>query len=300
MFDKTPIQPAVPRSGDTKRMGAEESMQHAMRVVAAIVKTGGDRPSLVSRIAIEIGAEIVEGEHAPGADLNSVELSKRYSTSRTPVREALLMLEKEGLVTIQPRRRPRVMRYAAKDVREIYRTRCALLEFIAADVARHATDEDINVLSGIGEEMRRTCENEDVNGYVWANVRFHDLNTNMSRNRTVKRIIDSLLLRTLPLRRLSLSRAPWMAQSLEDHLHLIRAYRNRDPNLAAALLRSNHMKALSRLESQIGDADPEAEYLQETFSNTMSIVRRPRRDEVVAAADGAQRQNSNASDRASG
>ena len=254
-----------------------------MRVVAAIMNAGDDRPSLVSRIAIELGAEIVECLHGPGADLNSVELSKRYSTSRTPVREALLLLEKEGLVTIPPRRRPRVTRYSAKDVREIYRTRCALLEFIAADVARHATDDDIDVLSGIGDEMRRAYVAEDTNGYVWANVGFHDLNTNLSRNRTVKRIIDSLLLRTLPLRRLSLSRPEWIGQSLQDHLHLIRAYRNRDPNLAAALLRSNHMRSLARLESQIGDQDAGAEDLDETFSSILSTARPAVRSSVDGA-----------------
>ena len=47
----------------------------------------------------------------PGADLNSVELATRFGTSRTPVREALMLLEKEGLVEIPPRRRPRVCAY---------------------------------------------------------------------------------------------------------------------------------------------------------------------------------------------
>lgn len=242
-----PPPPRLPE-GLHRRMDAAESMQRALASVAAMVSNGEQPPSLVARIACEVGAEIVERLRGPGDDLNSVELSRRYATSRTPVREALMLLEKEGLVTVPPRRRPRVSVLDIRDVREIYRTRSALLEFIAADVARFATDEEVGRLTMIGERMGSAFAAQDFNAYLWANVDFHDLNTLLSRNRTVKRIIDSLLLRTLPLRRLSLSRAEWVANSLEDHLYLIRAYRHRDPNLAAALLRSNHFQALGRIE----------------------------------------------------
>lgn len=248
----------LPRDTRAKRMSAAESMQRALTTVSAIVSKEQDPPSLVARIASEIGAEIVEGEHAPGDDLNSVELSRRYNTSRTPVREALMLLEKEGLVTVPPRRRPRVNRFDISDVREIYRTRSSLLEFIAADVARFASDAEIEELTRIGERMQIAFEHRDANAYLWANVDFHDLNTLLSRNRTVKRIIDSLLLRTLPLRRISLSRTEWVASSLDDHLYLIKAYRNRDPNLAAALLRSNHIQALTRLEVLLPETGDEA------------------------------------------
>jgi DNA-binding GntR family transcriptional regulator len=73
-----------------------------------------------AEIACEIGAEIVEGAIAPGSDLNTVELARRYQTSRTPVREALILLENEGLVDIEPRRRPRAHAHSIDEVQEIY------------------------------------------------------------------------------------------------------------------------------------------------------------------------------------
>lgn len=222
-----------------------------MKVVERALDIDGAKPSLVAQIGIEVGAEIIEGDRAPGDDLNSVDLSQRYSTSRTPVREALMLLEKEGLVVIPPRRRPRVVTFDVMDVREIYRTRCALLEFIAADVARKATEADIAQLDDICGRMAHFHEREDYRAYLWSNVSFHDLNTDLAGNRTVKRIIDSLLLRTLPLRRLSLSTGPAVRHSLEDHQLLVRAYRDRDPNLAAAILRSNHLRSLKRLEGSL-------------------------------------------------
>ncbi|AZQ68315.1 GntR family transcriptional regulator [Silicimonas algicola] len=233
------------------KMTPAVSKQCAAGVVENALNRGEPRPSLVAQIAVDVGADIIEGDYAPGADLNSVDLSQRYTTSRTPVREALLLLEKEGLVTIPPRRRPRVVQFDVHDVREIYRTRCALLEFIASDVARKATDEDIARLEAIACQMATFHERGDNSAYLWSNVGFHDLNTDLSGNRTVKRIIDSLLLRTLPLRRLSLSTPEAIRLSLEDHQLLVRAYKSRDSNLAAAILRSNHMRSLARIEMRL-------------------------------------------------
>ena len=82
--------------------------------------------SLVGTIAETLGRAIIEGELYPGDDLNSVDLSRQFHTSRTPVREALLLLEKEGLVVISPRRRPYVARMDLTEVREIYQVRAHL------------------------------------------------------------------------------------------------------------------------------------------------------------------------------
>lgn len=219
-----------------------------MATARAVVAERHERPSLVSSIACELAAEIIEGLRQPGDDLNSVELARRYRTSRTPIREALMLLEKEGLVKIPPRRRPRVASLAIKEVREIYRARAALFELIASDVARTVSSEGIAALRAALAEMERTCRNNDLNGYVWANVDFYDRNTQLANNRTVKRILDSLLLRTLRLRRLSLSQPGRLQQSLDDHIRLVKAYEDRDANLAAALIRSNHINALAALE----------------------------------------------------
>jgi DNA-binding GntR family transcriptional regulator len=238
--------PSIPPAGD-----ARDPLAEARAVVERIVAAVHDRPSLVSRIACDVGAEIVEGIRQPGDDLNSVDLSRRYKTSRTPVREALMLLEKERLVEVLPRRRPRVVLLGFRVVREIYRVRTALLELIAGDVARSATAEQIDMLSHLATAMQRACQRRDLRAYVWANIQFHEYNTLVAGNITAKRIIDSLLLRTVALRRLSLAQEGRMETSLADHLHLVQAYERREPNLAAALIRSNHMNALATLERSL-------------------------------------------------
>jgi DNA-binding GntR family transcriptional regulator len=159
-----------------------------------------------------------------------------------------MLLEKEGLVQIPPRRRPRVAVLAADEVREIYHARAALFDLIATDVARFARPEDIAALRTSLAEMEQAYRNADLNGFVWANVDFYDRNTQLANNRAVKRILDSLLLRTLRLRRLSLSQPDRMQKSLDDNTRLLKAYEEHDADLAAALIRSNHMNALKALE----------------------------------------------------
>jgi DNA-binding GntR family transcriptional regulator len=220
-------------------MTAEESLIQAQATIRRIIAARDDRNSLVAQIAIEIGAEIIEALIAPGHDLNSVELARRYKTSRTPIREALMLLEKEGLVDIPPRRRPRVAVMDMSTIREIYRVRATILELVAGDVVQNATEQDLSELAGTVEVMAQACSRDDRRAYVWANIAFHDLNLAVSRNLTAKRIVEALLLRTFPLRRMSLLRDGRIAASLDDHQRLIGAYRNRDANLAGALIESS-------------------------------------------------------------
>jgi DNA-binding GntR family transcriptional regulator len=240
---------ASPAAGAPKD---ERSFARARAVARAIVAEHHDRPSLVSNIACELAADIIEDLRKPGDDLNSVELSRRFGTSRTPIREALMLLEKEGLVQIPPRRRPRVAALDTDEVREIYHARAALFDLIATDVARFAPADGIATLRAPLADMEGAYRNKDLNGFVWANVDFYDRNTQLANNRTVKRILDSLLLRTLRLRRLSLSQPDRMQKSLDDNTRLLKAYEDRDANLAAALIRSNHMNALAALEKCMG------------------------------------------------
>lgn len=240
----------IPFRPEWRENGPErsESFRKSAAMVRRIVAKRHVRPSLVSELACEIGAEIIEGIRQPGEDLNSVDLSIQYRTSRTPIREALMLLEKEGLVDIPPRRRPRVMKWTASEVRDIYQTRSALLELVVAKVAVTATPEQIDELADQVEVMKSACAARDYSAYLWANTDFHEKNSRIAANHVVTRILDSLLLRSLSFRKLSLSQAEGVERSCRDHVYLVQAYRDRDPVLASAIMRSNIASALKRLE----------------------------------------------------
>jgi DNA-binding GntR family transcriptional regulator len=223
------------------------SFRNAVETIRRIVAERHDRPSLVSRIACEVGAELIEGVRQEGEDLNSVELAQKYETSRTPVREALMLLEKEGLVDIPPRRRPRVAVLDPKEVTEIYSVRAALFAHVAEGVAVTAAPAQIEELRSILAVMQKAAASGDLDTYLWANVAFYNFLTVVGNNRVAKRIIDSLLLRTLRLRRLSLSLPHRLEKSVANHVQLVDAFADRDAPLAAALIRSNHLHALEAL-----------------------------------------------------
>ena len=217
-------------------------------ILARILNTAEQSDSLVINIAEEIGSAIIEGRLNPGADLNSVDLAERFKTSRTPVREAMMLLQKEGLVEILPRRRPRVSKLSIKEVREIYQVRANLYGLVAELIVTQATDEAIQSLQPFLDQMAMAAEKEDLDAYFWPNVAFQDTETTICGNQQVKRILDSLMLRMLQLRYLSLSTPGRLKQSLEDHERLLRAYKERDAALAVAIKRGIVMRGLANIE----------------------------------------------------
>jgi len=204
--------------------------------------------SRVAMISDWVGRGIIEGRLAPGDDLNSVELARHFNTSRTPVREALMLLEKEGLVEIPARRRPRVAHTTLTQVREIYTVRATLLALVAERVAASINDDQLAQLHLLVNTMSAAAADRDLDRYFWANVALHSRTTEIGENQTLKRILDSLGLRVLQLRHYSMSLPQRLDQSIEDHHRLLRAFAEHDVSLASALNRSIVLGALAALE----------------------------------------------------
>lgn len=232
--------------------GAGPTNQERFRAfIRRVLSRGEEHDSLVIDIAGTIGAEILDGTLPPACDLNSVDLADRFGTSRTPVREALALLEKEGLVEVPPRRRPRVADHDRTEIREIYRVRAAMLGLCASEACEHASAEEIAELRAIVMQMQRAADTGDRDGYFWGNVRFHERFGELARNRTLLRQLDSLVLRSLRFRRRTLARPDRVGRSIADHTHLVDALEDRDPVLASALASANVLGALRMLETML-------------------------------------------------
>jgi DNA-binding GntR family transcriptional regulator len=204
--------------------------------------------SLVDEIIVKVGTDIIEGRLLPGDDLNSVELARAFGTSRTPVREALLTLQREGFVDIPAHRRPRVATLSLAEVRDMYLVRAHLYRMVSRHVVAKATDEDLAELREVQARLRETAEEGDVDRYFWTNVEFRNTEARLSGNRTLCRVLDSLGLRMLQLRHLSLSLPGRMSRSLADHERLLLAYEDRDADLAAAFTASIVLRGLYTIE----------------------------------------------------
>jgi DNA-binding GntR family transcriptional regulator len=229
-------------------------------------------PSIVDDIVLAIGTDIIEGRLMPGDDLNSVELARSFGSSRTPVREALLTLEREGFVELSARRRPRVAPLGMQEVRELYELRIALYGVVSRAVVEHATAADLDRLQAIQDGLHAAAEADDVDGYFWLNVSFRNTESAIARNNTLSRLLDGLGLRTLQLRHLSLSLPGRLTPSLSDHERLLKAYRDRDADLAVALTQSLVRRGLQAIEASgwtgeraVHAAEPWPDADQETF-----------------------------------
>jgi DNA-binding GntR family transcriptional regulator len=162
-------------------MTPEQSLERARDIVRLTVSSEPEATSTVIGIAIDLGAEIIEERIPQGADLNSVELARRFGTSRTPVREALMLLEKQGLVDIPPRRRPRAGRIDVERAREIYQTRAILMEAVAPGVVASALETDFDLLGEKAKMMQQALLASDERAFFWANTDFHIVNVSLSR-----------------------------------------------------------------------------------------------------------------------
>jgi DNA-binding GntR family transcriptional regulator len=202
----------------------------------------------VMEIVDWVARGIIEGRLWPGDDLNSVDLAKRFNVSRTPVREALFVLSREGLVDWSPRHRPRVSAIKLKDVQEIYQLRAILYAQVSTTIVERATDADIQSLWDAHRPLAEVAARGDVDGYFWANVAFRDEELRVCGNGIFKEVLDSMRMRTNRLRRLSTSLPGRLQRSCADHQRLCEAYSERDAVLAAALNRSIVLSALQAIE----------------------------------------------------
>ncbi len=193
--------------------------------------------SLVGKIAQEIAQSIVSGALAPGADLNSVELASRFGTSRTPVREALMLLEKEGLVEVPPRRRPRVAHITFHEIEEIYEIRAHLNGLMMELFTRNAGAAGIAAARTAYERMRAAGAAGDAEAFFSERAALHDVWAEWCGNATLKRTLATWRAR-LSLRRLGADRPEHIQRSLLDHERLMLAIEEHDAALATALIRS--------------------------------------------------------------
>jgi DNA-binding GntR family transcriptional regulator len=218
-------------------------------VLGRMLWEGRSDTSLVDKMVEDLAMRIIDGRLPPGADVNSVELARRYGSSRTPVREALLTLQREGLVDIPARRRPRVALVTLQQVREMYEVRASLHGLVSELIVRQADSAGFAVLREWQDKLRVDAERGDVEQYFWHNVAFRQAEAEIAGNHSLTRLLSTLGLRTLQLRHLSLSFPGRLDRSVDDHERLLAAYADRDEPLAVALTKSIIMAGFRAIEA---------------------------------------------------
>lgn len=168
--------------------------------------------------------KILDGEFAPGESVLESRTAEMLRVSRTPVREALLQLEREGLLIAQGFERA-VTNPTREEFVELYVCRAALERIVAERAARLATGPEIEVMAAAIDEARVASIAGDHPGVLTANTRFHDQMIDSTRMPTLSRLMDTIRGQILVVRRHLLSDAAVEAAICDEHATLLEAIR---------------------------------------------------------------------------
>lgn len=186
--------------------------------------------SLPEQIAARLSGRIVAGIYAPGQRIMEQTVAAEFAVSRGPVREALRLLEKDGLVTILPRRGAQVTNLSIAEVKEIFDIR-AMLNGLRDRQIAEAPDR-LQLLPALEAEVAKLTRFAREPGlgeeYVETVASIDRLLTRASVNRRLKTILGSLMLQTLRYRQLGLSTPQRRKQSVQNWQKLVKAIRDGD------------------------------------------------------------------------
>ncbi|MDP6573833.1 MAG: GntR family transcriptional regulator [Rhodospirillales bacterium] len=180
--------------------------------------------------------------------LDERQLSEALGVSRTPIREALVRLEQEGLVRIVPRRGAFVVRKSQRQVVEMIVVWAALESMAARLVTENATDAEIASL----RRMFATFENDQVEAkideYSETNIRFHQALLKMSGNDLIAQMTENLFIHMGAIRMRTIAEDNRASRSIIDHMNIIEALEARDTELAERLARQHTLDLAAHVE----------------------------------------------------
>ena len=135
---------------------------------------------------------ILKGELEPGERLMEIHLANKLGVSRTPIREAIRMLEQEGLAVTYPRRGAQVAKMTEKDLQDVLEIRDALDELAAKSASKNITPEAISELKETMTAFKEAAYRGDVREVAAADEKFHNIIYQAADNPKLLVIIHNL------------------------------------------------------------------------------------------------------------
>ena len=140
--------------------------------------------------------QILEGKIAPGTRMMEVNLAEEMGVSRTPVREAIRKLEKDGLVVIEPRRGAYASEISVQDIIDTLTVRSNLEALAASIAAEYIQEEELAELERITDLFEEAINNGEVDDMVELDEQFHRQIVVSSRNKTLGQLSEIATCRT--------------------------------------------------------------------------------------------------------
>ncbi len=193
--------------------------------------------SRVENAYAALKSAILDNIYPPGHFAAENDVAAQLGMSRTPVHEAAIRLQEEGLVEVLPRRGILVRAISPRDIREIYELTIALesmaAEVLAARSLSPAVKKTLARLEAETKTMEIALKKNDLDRWAAADDRFHGLLTGECGNRRLSRMASTIRDQTHRARLLTLRLRPRPVKSAPEHRAIIEAIRSGDPGAAA-------------------------------------------------------------------
>jgi DNA-binding GntR family transcriptional regulator len=182
--------------------------------------------------------------------LDERQLSQDLGVSRTPIREAMTLLEQEGFVKTLPRRGIFVVRKTKKEIIEMIQVWAALESLASRLITLNASDGEIATLHHLFDEFQGAGHSPEghLDEYSDANIKFHQAIIRLSGNRLIADMTENLFIHVRAIRQMTIGQNNRAARSIADHLNIIKALEKRDTVLAEELTRRHTLDLAAHVE----------------------------------------------------
>jgi DNA-binding GntR family transcriptional regulator len=194
----------------------------------------------------ELKMQILKGTIVPGTRLMEVDLAEEMGVSRTPIREAIRKLEKEGLVTIEPRRGAYASQVSTKDMVEILEVRQDMEGLAAAFAAKRISPEQLAELKKISDLYNKAVAEGNMEDMIKYDTRFHRIIVESCNNKVLLSMIEQLHELVLRFRYIYYDNFRKAENMPSEHSIILNAIENCDPDTAREAADS-HIDRLKQL-----------------------------------------------------
>jgi DNA-binding GntR family transcriptional regulator len=224
----------------------EDAYRAAESTVAFRLFAEQDVPTLTvpEQIAAKLGDRILSGAMPAGNRIGEVELSDEFKVSRGPIRDALRILEREGLVTLLPRRGAIVTELSVKELEELMEIRAGLFEVVIRKIGHQPSAEWLQILASGTERLERLAADPDSGEeYAETTYRLIILCARLAGNQKLHRLLTGLSLQTLRYSKLGLATVERRQRSASLWRKALIAQRKGDIESLVALARTRILES---------------------------------------------------------
>ena len=180
------------------------------------------------------------GEILPGSVIDMEETSKKLGVSKTPLRDALLLLEMEGFVSILPRRKVIVNTLSLQDIKNYYEIIGALESEALLLALDNLKEPDVQYMEELNAAMKDAIDRDNFDLYYEKNLNFHNVFLDRSGNENLKKIVNTLKKRLYDFPRQKGFVKEWEQASIGEHAELVRLIQQRNAEEAVDFIRDVH------------------------------------------------------------